>query len=325
MDKDNKKRLMLMKEVLEKYSDEDHPITTVQIMETLEKEYGMKVHRTTVARDVADLADMGVDVQSQRSTQNRYFVGSRYFELAELKLLVDAVASSRFITEKKSYELISKLGSFASTYQQDSIRRNIRTESRVKPDNERSLYIVDSINEAINRGKKIKFKYFDYDVHKQKVLRNDGNAYVFSPYTLVWNGDYYYVVGYSDKHHNIGNFRVDRIESTPEILREMAVPMPADFNVSEYIKTVFQMYDAKHETVQLKCTADMMKVIIDRFDDDVQTKVVDGNHFIATVEVALSPNFYGWLFGFGDKIRLISPQNVVDEYRELLRNEIGNI
>ena len=325
MDKDNKKRLMLMKEVLEKYSDEDHPITTVQIMEILEKEYGMKVHRTTVARDVADLADMGVDVQSQRSTQNRYFVGSRYFELAELKLLIDAVASSKFISENKSYNLLSKLSNFASVYQHESVKRNIHIESRIKPDNERSLYIVDSINEAINKGKKIKFKYYDYDINKYKQLRNDGKSYVLSPYTLVWNGDYYYVVGYSDKHKSIGNFRVDRIESTPEILFDMAVPMPADFNVSEYISKVFQMYDAKRETVQLKCTADMMKVIIDRFDDDVQTKVVDENHFIATVEVALSPNFYGWLFGFGDKIRLISPDYVVEEYRQLLKKELENL
>lgn len=325
MDKDNKKRLMLMKEVLEKYSDEDHPITTVQIMEILEKEYGMKVHRTTVARDVADLADMGVDVQSQRSTQNRYFVGSRYFELAELKLLIDAVASSKFISENKSYNLLSKLSNFASVYQQESVKRNIRIESRIKPDNERSLYIVDSINEAINKGKKIKFKYYDYDINKQKQLRNDGKPYVLSPYTLVWNGDYYYVVGYSDKHKSIGNFRVDRIESTPEILFDMAVPMPADFNISEYIRKVFQMYDAKRETVQLKCTEDMMKVIIDRFDDGVQTKVVDENHFIATVEVALSPNFYGWLFGFGDKIRLIGPDYVVEEYMRLLKKELADI
>ena len=130
------------------------------------------------------------------------------------------------------------------------------------------------------------------------------------------------MVGYSDKHKSIGNFRVDRIESTPEILFDMAVPMPADFNISEYIRKVFQMYDARHETVQLKCTADMMKVIIDRFDDDVQTKVVDENHFIATVEVALSPNFYGWLFGFGDKIRIIGPGYVVEEYKKLLRSEL---
>lgn len=325
MEKDNKKRLLMMKKILEKYADEDHPITTPQIIEILKNEYNMSTHRTTVARDIADLAETGLDVQSQRSTQNRYFVGSRHFELPELKLLVDAVASSKFITEKKSYDLISKLSSFASIYQQESIKRNIRTESRVKPNNERTMYIVDSINDAINRGKKIKFKYYDYDIHKNKQMRNEGKPYVFSPYTLVWNGDYYYMVGYSDKHQDIGSFRVDRIESTPEILFEMAVPMPIDFNISEYIKSVFQMYNAKHETVQLKCTEDMMKVIIDRFDDDVKTKVVDENHFIATVEVALSPNFYGWLFGFGNKIKLIGPEYVVEEYRRLLKEEMDNI
>ena len=325
MEKDNKKRLLIMKEILEKYSDEDHPITTVQIIEILKNEYGMSTHRTTVAKDIIGLAEIGVDVQCQRSTQNRYFVGSRHFELPELKFLVDAVASSKFITEKKSYDLISKLGSFASTYQRESIKRNIRTESRVKPNNERTMYIVDSINDAINRGKKIKFKYFDYDIHKNKQLRNDGKPYVFSPYTLVWNGDYYYVVGYSDKHNSIGTFRVDRIDSTPEILFDMAVPMPTDFNISEYIKKVFQMYDAKHEVVQLKCTEDMMKVIIDRFDDDVDTKVVDENHFIATVEVALSPNFYGWLFGFGNKIKLIGPEYVINEYKQRLLDELNEI
>ena len=325
MDKDNKKRLMLIKEVLEKYSDEDHQLSTAQLIEILEKEYGMPVHRTTVARDIADLQEMDVDVQSQRSTQNRYFIGSRHFELPELKLLVDAVASSKFISEKKSYDLISKLEKFASVYQRDEIKRNIWTESRVKPSNERSFYIVDRINSAINKSRKIRFCYYEYDMYKNKVLRNEGRPYVFSPYSLVWNGDYYYVVGYSDKHQNIGVFRVDRIDTTPEILPDMAVPMPEDFNVAEYVRKVFQMYDAKRETVQLKCTADMMKVIVDRFGEDVPTTAVDENHFTVTAEVALSPNFYGWLFGFGNKIRLIAPDYVVDEYRRLLQAEIEDI
>ena len=323
MEKDNKKRLMLMKEVLEKYSDEDHPITTVQIMEILDREYGMKIHRTTVGKDINDLTEMGVDVQCVRSTQNKYFISSRYFELPELKLLVDAVASSKFITEKKSYELISKLGAFASMYQQDEIKRNIHTESRIKPSNERSFYIVDAINTAINRNKKIKFTYFEYGINKEKVFRNEGKPYTFSPYSLVWNGDYYYVVGYSDKHQDIGVFRVDRIESAPEITHDMAVPMPADFNISTYTKTVFQMYDAEHATVELNCTANMMKVIIDRFGEDVKTEAVDENHFVATVEVSLSPNFYGWLFGFGDKIKLIAPQWVMDIYKDMLNAELG--
>lgn len=325
MGKDNKKRLILMKEMLEKFSDEDHPLTTSQIIELLDKEYGMKVYRTTVGRDIAELEEMGVDVQSQRSTQNRYFVGSRYFELAELKLLIDAVASSKFISENKSYNLLSKLSNFASAYQQESLKRNIHIESRIKPDNERSLYIVDRINEAINKGKKIKFKYYDYDINRQKQLKNNGKDYIFSPYTLVWSGDYYYVVGYSDKHETITNFRVDRIESAPDILFDVTVPMPSEFNISDYVRKVFQMYDAEHEIVQLKCTADMMKVIIDRFGEDVDTRKVDKGHFIATTEVSLSPNFYGWLFGFGEKIRLVWPESVVEEYKKRLITELENI
>ena len=322
MEKDNKKRLMLMQEVLEKYSDEEHPLTTVQIIKILDQEYGMKIHRTTVGKDINDLIEMNVDVQCVRSTQNKYFIGTRYFELPELKLLVDAVASSKFITEKKSSELIAKLDKFASVYQRDSIKRNILTEARIKPHNERSFYIVDCINDAINKDKKVEFTYFEYDANKQKVLRNNGKPYLFSPYSLVWNGDYYYVVGFSDKHQKIVTFRVDRIESTPTILNENSHPMPADFSISDFIKTVFQMYDEHRTVVELKCTADMMKVIIDRFGEEVNTEIVDDEHFKATVEVSLSPNFFGWLFGFGDKIKLIKPQWVVERYREMLKKEL---
>ena len=324
MDKDNKKRLMLMQEVLEKYSDEEHPLTTVQIMDILNNEYGMKIHRTTVGKDIADLIEMDVDVQCVRSTQNKYFIGTRYFELPELKLLVDAVASSKFITEKKSAELIAKLDRFASVYQRENIKRNIHTEGRVKPHNERSFYIVDCINDAINKGRQIEFTYFEYNANKEKVLRNNGEAYIFSPYALVWNGDYYYVVGYSHKHGKIGTFRVDRIESTPTITDNPAQPMPDDFSISEFTKTVFQMYDTERATVQLKCTNEMMKVIIDRFGEDVQTEIVDDEHFVATTEVSLSPNFYGWLFGFGDKIKLIRPQWVMEKYRGMLDKELAD-
>ncbi|MBE6887210.1 MAG: WYL domain-containing protein [Ruminococcaceae bacterium] len=323
MEKDNKKRLMLMQEVLEKYSDEEHPLTTAQIIRILDEEYGMKIHRTTVGKDIADLIEMDVDVQCTRSTQNRYFIGTRYFELPELKLLVDAVASSKFITEKKSHELIAKLDRFASVYQRENIKRNIHTESRIKPNNERSFYIVDCINDAINQGRKVQFTYFEYNANKEKVLRNDGKPYVFSPYTLVWNGDYYYVVGFSHKHGKTGTFRVDRIESTPEILEERAQPVPADFSISEYTKTVFQMYDEQRVTVELLCENEMMKVIIDRFGEDVHTEIADSEHFKVRTQVSLSPNFFGWLFGFGEKITLQGPDRVVQRYREMLEKALG--
>lgn len=292
-------------------------------MDILAREYSMKIHRTTVGKDIAELIEMDVDVHCVRSTQNRYFIGTRYFEMPELKLLVDAVASSKFITEKKSAELIAKLDKFASIYQRDSIKRNIFTEARVKPHNERSFYIVDCINDAINKGRMVQFTYFEYDANKQKVLRNEGRPYLFSPYSLVWNGDYYYVIGFSHKHEKIGTFRVDRIESTPEILQEAAMPMPEGFSVSEFTKTVFQMYDEERVTVELVCVNEMMKVIIDRFGEEVRTEIIDDEHFRAVVEVSLSPNFFGWLFSFGEKIKVVYPQWVVDRYRRMLENELG--
>ncbi|MBR5252234.1 MAG: WYL domain-containing protein [Oscillospiraceae bacterium] len=325
MEKDNKKRLMLLQQVLEKYSDEEHPLTTNQIISLLDREHGMKVHRTTIPKDVEHLQEMDVDVQSIRTTQNRYFIGDRFFELPQLKLLIDAVASSKFISDKKSKELIAKLDSFASIYQQDEIKRNIYIESRIKADNEHILYIVDSINRAINKGKKISFTYFEYDADKQKCLRNNGMPYILSPYTLLWNGDYYYVVGFSDKHQNISAFRVDRIHGLPQVTEENCVPMPQDFDLAYYTKEVFQMYDAQHEVITLLCENEMMKVIIDRFGADVQTKRVDDGHFAVVTEVALSPNFFGWLFGFGDKIQLKEPENVVEMYRRMLETEITGL
>ena len=195
--------------------------------------------------------------------------------------------------------------------------------SRIKPNNERSFYIVDCINDAINQGKKVQFTYFEYNASKEKVLRNDGKPYVFSPYTLVWNGDYYYVVGFSHKHGKTGTFRVDRIESTPEILEERAQPVPADFSISEYTKTVFQMYDEQRVTVELTCENEMMKVIIDRFGEDVYTEIIDSEHFKVRTQVSLSPNFFGWLFGFGEKIALTEPDRVVQRYKEMLEKALG--
>ncbi len=325
MEKENKIRVSLVQEILEKYSDENHPITTNQIVEYLIKDYGMPIHRTTVAKDVAALKNMGVDVQINRSTQNRYFIGSRYFELAELKLLIDAIASSKFISEKKSSLLVKKLDKFASIYQREEIKRNVCAEERIKPANEYSFYISDAINTAINKNKKISFLYYDYDNKKEKQLRNDGKPYKFSPYTLVWNGDYYYVVGFSDKHNKIGTFRVDRIYKIPDILDEEAVEMPNDFNIADFTKTVFQMYDSEHKKVKLRCDNALMKIIIDRFGEQADTRPLDENTFELIAEVSVSPNFFSWLFGFGGEIQITYPDDVKEKYIKMLKNTIDNL
>ena len=178
------------------------------------------------------------------------------------------------------------------------------------------------INNAINARKKISFQYFEYAANKQRILKNNGSSYTFSPYTLIWNGDYYYVVGFSEKHQKISTFRVDRIFKPPVVLPDETEPMPEDFNIAEFAKSVFQMYDSEHVTVELKCDNSLMKNIIDRFGEDVIATPYSITEFKATVEVSVSPTFYGWLFGFGGKIQILSPESIKESYKALVKTTL---
>lgn len=175
------------------------------------------------------------------------------------------------------------------------------------------------INKA-NSGKKISFLYFEYNVKKEKKLKNAGNPYVFSPYALIWSGDFYYVVGYSEKHNGIGGFRVDRIAKSPTILEDDIIPKPADFNIADYAKSVFQMYGCEECEVTLRCDNRIMKYIIERFGEDVTTAAYDMTSFRAFVNVELSPTFYGWVFGFGGKVQILSPDKAKNQYAEMLKS-----
>lgn len=190
--------------------------------------------------------------------------------------------------------------------------------NRIKPNNERIYSIVDTINDAINAGSKISFQYFEYTATKKKALRHGGARYYFSPYSLVWSGDYYYVLGYSDKHSKIVQFRVDRIADTPTILQVAAVPAPDDFNIAEYAKRVYQMYDGENTIVELRCENSLMQTIIDRFGEDVTTVAYDMTSFKATVEVSVIPTFFGWVFGFCGRVKILTPQSVKEEFARML-------
>ena len=323
MANENKARLLYVLKLLEQYSDEEHPLTTMDLISMLMDKYGISTHRITLKTDIEILQSFGVDIEVINSTQNKYYIASRVFELPELKLLIDAVESSKFITEKKSEALVAKLTSFASKHQAEQLKRNLCPTDRIKPDNEMIYYIVDTINEAINSGKKISFLYFEYNVKKEKKLKNDGKPYIFSPYALIWSGDFYYVVGYSDKHNSIGGFRVDRISKSPIILEENITPKPSDFNIADYAKSVFQMYGCEECEVTLRCDNSIMKYIIERFGEDVATTAYDMKSFRAYVNVELSPTFYGWVFGFGGKIQILSPQKAMTEYRDMLKAAIS--
>ena len=325
MDKEPKLRALYLCKILYELTDEEHPLSTVELINLMKSRYNLDVYRTTISSDIELLCKFGIDVNTIKTTQNKYYVGNRKFELPEVKLLIDAVESSKFITEKKSEALVAKLTSLASDHQAKQLKRNLCNTNRIKPDNEMIYYIVDAIKEAINLGKKISFAYYEYNVKKEKKLKNSGKPYVFSPYSLIWNGDFYYVVGYSDKHKDICVFRVDRILKTPTILKDEMHSKPYDFDITDYAKSVFQMYGSEECEVTLRCENHLMKYIIERFGEEVQTAAYDMTSFRVIVNVELSPTFYGWVFTFGSKMQILSPDKAKEEYLSMLNESIKSL
>ena len=318
MDKDAKLRPFYLAKILYDRTDEDHYLTTAQLMEILEKEYGIKAHRQTIPADVEILRTVGMEIQEVMSAQKRYNLISREYDLAEIKLLIDAVESSKFITPKKSEELVAKLSRLAGRNQAENLKRNISVEDRIKYDNESIYLIIDGINEAINAGKKISFLYFKYDVRKEPKLRNEGKPWVFSPHRLVWNGDFYYMVGVFENGKKVGTFRLDRIVRRPDVLEEDALPFPKGFDFNKHLQVSFRMFGTEHRTVDLICSNDVMDAILDKFGKDVTTYAYDMENFRAEVEVVPSKVFFSWIFGFEGKVRINGPADVKEEYKEMV-------
>lgn len=314
-----KRRILLLLQYFYENTDEYHQVDTFELLDYF-KEKKTPANRKTLKNDIDTLQEVGVDIITVASKPNRYFLGDRGFELPELKLLIDAVSSSRFITQKKSDVLIQKLSNMASVSQQDELKRNIYPSSRAKSTNESSFYAVDTINEAINKHKKIAFKYFEYDIDKKKVFRHDGEFYILSPYALIWNEDFYYVLGYSEYYKKVVTFRVDRIREAM-VINERAKGKPKGFKVEDYAKKTFEMYDGEEEKVRLLCNAEFMKYVVDRFGEGVNTARAKDNPdaFIATVEVNLSPTFYAWVFQFGGGVRILTPKKAVNELVEMAK------
>ncbi len=317
-------RLLYLYQMLMQYTDEDHPMTTKQLTTKMKQDHGIYVHRTTIPGDIELLRAAGIEIFSKRSRQNKYYLEGRKFEVPELKILIDAVESSKFITEKKSQELVAKLISLTSETNAGKLKRTLHTSGRVKSENEKGYYIVDAINEAINAGCRISFYYTDFDAKKKVVLRNEGKPYIVSPFTLIWNGDYYYMVGWNHEQEMIRIYRVDRIKNSPVILKEKAEPVPEDFDIARYTKEVFRMYETQELVkVTLVCENSVMKGVIDQFGMDIKVKKEDKEHFRTKVKVCTSPTFYSWVFQWGGKIRIAGPKAVREEYKAMARAAVG--
>ena len=315
---DARLRLFYLYRLLEQYTDEEHPKTTNELRKLMEEKYGITMHRTTMYSDIDLLKAAGVEIHSIRSRANEYYLESRKFEIPELKLLIDAVESARFMTEEQSRRLVEKLITLTSETNADSLKRNLHVTGRVKAPNKQIFYIIDAVNEAINQGRRISFQYIDYNSRKQAVRRNKGRFYTVSPYSLIWNGDYYYLVGYYHEKEDIRTFRVDRIKEQPQILEIEADSVPEDFDITKYTREVFRMYDTEAAMpVSLFCNAEVMKGVLDAFGMDIKVQRVDKEHFRTTVMVCPSPTFYGWVFQWEGKVRIEGPEEVVSTYMEM--------
>ena len=313
-------RIIELLRFLYQQTDEVHAVTVSEMIEYL-KSKGIPSVRQTVYTDLEALDTAGIDIVQIKSTQNRYFIGSRIFEYPELKMLVDAVASSKVISAKKSQALIQKLGQLTSIQQAEQLQRLASLSSRVKPHNEKVYYIIDSIQTAILDQHQISFQYYEYTPEKKKILKHDGYRYILDPYALEWKNDHYYLIGYSHKHKGIAHFRVDRLTSV-EPLDSMFQPMP-DFDVAAYTNKMVDMFAAEHaEQVKLLCSNELMRVIIDHYGEDIEISPYDDTHFTVIIEVNPSGTFYGWVFKFMGKIRILSPQSCVDKMQDIARTFI---
>jgi len=319
----NRNRILYLYQYLLRNTDSEHTLSATELAKALKEEYSIPVSRNTLSDDLTTLREGGFHIDRYEGHQNRYYYDGQPFDLAELKVLVDAISSSKFITQRKSDELISKLLTLTSGPNAENLRRHIYIAGRAKSDNESGYYIVDSINEAIDTHRKIRFRYTDFDVNKQRYVSNNGDPYTVSPYSLDWDGDYYYVRGFCDERQEMRNFRLDHIAGPPELLYEAGVAQPEGYSPVDYSKQVFRMYDTDEPVqVQLLCHVSVMKYLIDNFGKEVPTQAVDGEYFTADVNVCTSATFYRWVFGFGGKIRIEGPEGVKEEYRNNLKKAL---
>ena len=311
-----KLKIFYIRDYLEKNSHENHPVRASEIIEILEKRYGISCDRKTVYSDIAALQAYGVDIVAVPGKNGGYYIGSRNFELSELKLLIDAVQSSRYLTEKKSRELIEKLCAQCSVHDARLVRRDVRVSGRVKSMNETIYYNVDSIQEAIAENVQIRFRYFDYNIDGSRRYRE--KSYLASPYGLCQDNDNCYLLAWSERH-GVTSYRVDRM-SQIELTKERRVPCPELIGkaFNDHANRLFQMFAGDKTDVKMRFHKDLVNVVIDRFGRDTMLiPEPDGEHFNFTVPVAVSPMFLSWVIGFGDKARILYPQSAIDACRAL--------
>lgn len=318
-EKQKLKLLYLMQLLLEK-TDEEHAVTMPEIIEYLEKN-DIQAERKSIYNDIQLLTDFGLDIISIKERPGGYYLASRQFELAELKLLVDAVQSSKFITSKKSRELIKKLGTLCSDSQAKQLQRQVVVTNRNKTVNESIYYNVDIIYNAIAANVKVQFQYFEWNINKEMQLRKNGAFYCVSPWLLTWDDENYYLIAYDDRAGIIKHYRVDKMLKI-DLTREVRSGKEAfaGFDVAGYSKKTFGMFAGEEETVTLCLEERLTGVVVDRFGTEAAMRKKDEDHILARVNVAVSRQFFGWVAGLGAGIKIEAPETVAEQYRAYLED-----
>lgn len=318
----SKGRVLFLRKYLEEHTDDDHYITTEELIK-LYTENGYKANRQTVADDISVLVSSGFEIivnqiPRNKTKTNAYHVGARLFELPELKMLVDAVSSSRFITTEKSELLIKKLSQLTNEENRQDLTARIFNDERLKTSNSNVFVNIDTIYNAIRDKKKIKFHYWDYAPDKKRVLKHDGEDYIASPYALIWNDDRYYMACHSEKHNKTVNYRIDRMCDV-QVLYDDAYIDP-EFNAAEYSRKVIKLYsdNLPERSVTLRCLNDHMRNVLDRFGEDTKTTIADENTFRAKVNVVPSSTFFGWVMQYKGGILIEKPATVKKSYEDML-------
>lgn len=315
--KNQKLKLLYLAKIMQEETDDEHGLTMPEIIDKLAA-YDIETQRKTIYDDLAILDDFGIEiVKTQVGSKTYYSAGSRDFEIAELKFLVDAIQSSKFLTPKKTEELIKKICSLVSNYDAKILNRHVYVAGRVKNMDESIYYSIDEIHNAMNDNRRISFQYFQWNAYKEKILKHNGKIYEVSPWALCWSDENYYMIAYDDAEKKIKHFRVDKMMNVKRLGKKRAgAYIFKNINKATYTKEHFGMYDGEEETITLLCDSGMANMIIDRFGKDVTIFDVEEGTFKARVNVAISKQFCTWIISLGG-VKVIAPDDAVDMMRKI--------
>lgn len=315
-----KLKCLYLRQFLLENTDEAHPVTVSQMIDYLAR-HDIAAERKSIYDDIDRLRSYGLDIEYRKAQDGGYFIANREFQLPELKLLVDAVQSSKFLSLRKSNELIAKLEKLASRHEAQALRRQVYVTHRIKNMNESIYYNVDALHSAIAAGSRITFRYFDWDMNGKKKYRHEGKRYRISPWALLWDDENYYLVGYDAEHAERRHYRVDKMESITQTGEErLGKELFAGFDPAAYSRKVFGMYGGEPQKVTLRFESSMSNIVFDRFGRELILTPDREGGFTVTVEVVPSPQFFAWLTGLGAPVKILSPQPIVQQFCDYLQS-----